>query len=277
MEFVPVIRKGERGPRVKDAQYTLTVNRFRHNFHPGPLDGVWGGQAGRATDEARFELGYPFAECVAGTFGQKLYDFLRTDGKHQRLPASYLVRRVRRRGKTLDFRPLEHDARECAQQLLRYQAQGRYHADNPGDLADVQRTAAGKAVWSQGGYWVHIDAKVMQMLCYLIGHGFAIGTYAICSDHHNDGPHGHAGGHAVDISSIDGVSVAGDSVRARVKTLAIDSFLQAAGPLRPRQLISGGFGNHRDAAISRLSIPAADSYYGSRTMAEHCNHVHAGF
>ena len=97
--------------------------------------------------------------------------------------------------------PCPGDAAGNAQKLLQFQAQGRYHADNPGDLNDIQATAAGRPVHSQSGQMVRIDPRVMQMLVHLIDNGHTIGTFAICSDHHDDGPHGHAGGLAVDIST----------------------------------------------------------------------------
>lgn len=106
MEFTIRIKRGEHSPRVKDAQWTLESNRFRRNFHPGPIDGRWGKNAAAAADEARFELGYPRERCTLGTFGQELYDYLRADGKHNRLPAEYLARRLKRRGQTLVHRTL---------------------------------------------------------------------------------------------------------------------------------------------------------------------------
>jgi hypothetical protein len=164
----------------------------------------------------------------------------------------------------------------AAKKLLQLQAQGKYHADNPLDLGDIQATAQGKAVHSQHGGLVHIDGRVMKVLVHLIEDlGHTIGTFAICSDHHDDGPHGHAGGMAVDVSTIDGHSVASASARAVV--LQLDRQLHNAGALTPRQLISGGVGNVRDMQISALSIPGADSFYGSATMAQHCNHVHVGY
>jgi hypothetical protein len=167
------------------------------------------------------------------------------------------------------------NAAAAAQQLLQLQAQGKYHADNPLDLGDIQATAAGRAVHSQHGGLVHIDARVMKVIVHLIGLGHNIGTFAICSDHHDDGLHGHAGGMAVDISTIDGHSIASPSARALV--LQVDHQLHNAGTLVPRQLISGGVGNVRDMEISALSIPGADSFYGAATMAQHCNHIHVGY
>src|ERR1051326_8932104 len=151
------------------------------------------------------------------------------------------------------------DAVAPAKRLLELHAQGKYRADNPGDLADLEATAAGRAVRSKLGRFVHIDARVMRVLVHLIESGHAIGTFAICSDHHNDGEHGHACGFAVDISSIDGHSVAFSSARAQV--LTIDRALHQAGALLPRQLITGGVGNAADAEIAALTIPNA-AFYG---------------
>ncbi len=79
----------------------------------------------------------------------------------------------------------------------------------------------------------------------------------------------------MDVSSIDGHSIALASARALV--IKVDGELHNAGPLTPRQLISGGVGNARDPEISRLSIPGADSFYGAGVMLEHCNHIHVGY
>jgi hypothetical protein len=166
------------------------------------------------------------------------------------------------------------DAAANAQKLLDFQAQGRYRADNPGDLSDIQTTAEGRAVLSKSGQMVHIDVRVMQVLVHLIGLGHSIGTFAICSDHHDDGPHGHAGGRAVDISSIDGHSI--NSLSARAVVIQVDEQLHNAGALKPRQLITGGVGNEIDQAIEGLTIPSP-AFYGPETMKEHTNHIHVGY
>ena len=170
--------------------------------------------------------------------------------------------------------PVTGDAAANAQKLLQFQAQGKYHADNPGDLSDIQATAAGRPVHSQSGAMVRIDPRVMQILVHLIDNGHTIGTFAICSDHHDDGPHGHAGGFAVDISTIDGHSVASPSARAAV--IQLDKELHHAGGLTPRQLITGGVGNVIDQTIEGFTIPDP-GFYGPVTMQEHTNHVHVGY
>jgi hypothetical protein len=170
--------------------------------------------------------------------------------------------------------PVPRDAVEAAKRLLELAGQGRYHADNAGDLRDVEATAAGRAVPSQHGGFVHVDARVLQVLVHLIGLGHTIGTFAICSDHHDDGPHGHAGGRAVDISTIDGHSVASASSRSLV--LVVARALRAAGNLTPRQLITGGCGNVQDAEIAALCLPRA-SFFDQATLQAHCNHIHVGY
>jgi hypothetical protein len=168
------------------------------------------------------------------------------------------------------------DAAAAAKRLLELRAEGKYHSDNPGDLPDIEATAAGRAVRSRSGKFVHVDERVFRVLIHLIEGGHTIGTFAICSDHHDDGPHGHAGGMAVDISSIDGHSVASSSSRAVVLALAKELH-ELGPPLKPRQLITGGCGNIRDMEISGFCIPAADSFFGASTMADHCNHMHVGY
>lgn len=162
---------------------------------------------------------------------------------------------------------------QLAQTIL---SSGKYHADNPGDWTDLKRTALGEAVWSQGGYYTHLDERVLQVILWLIyTESYSIGTFAICSDHHYDGPHGHSGGFAVDISSINGVSVV--SSGAHALTLAVAQKLRnAPASIRPRQLICDGYGGMHSQDISNCCIPSA-GYYGYTTLSQHRNHIHAGF
>lgn len=170
--------------------------------------------------------------------------------------------------------PPSGDAAANARRLLEFKAQGKYHADSPGDLSDIQATAGGRAVRSRSGQMVHIDARVMQILVHLIDLGHTIGTFAICSDHHDDGPHGHAGGRAVDVSTIDGHPVSLSSARAVV--IQVDKQLHNAGGLVPRQLITGGVGNMIDQTIEGFTIPNP-AFFGAETMKEHTNHIHIGY
>jgi hypothetical protein len=114
----------------------------------------------------------------------------------------------------------------------------------------------------------------MQVLVHLIDLGHTIGTFAICSDHHDDGLRGHAGGLAVDISTIDGHPVNSSSARAVV--IQVDKELRNAGALRPRQLISAGVGNKIDQTIKALTLPDPD-HFDSQTLQAHTNHIHVGY
>lgn len=168
-------------------------------------------------------------------------------------------------------------AQENAKRLLQYHNEGKYHADNPTELTQIELTAEGKPVWSPEGRYLHIDARVMEVLVWLVGQLGEIGTFAMCSDHPYDGPHGHAGGLAVDISSVKGVSVAAHTAIARENTLKLAKLLHSApGHLHPWQLICDGYGQVHDPQISALTIPNA-AFYGYTTMSEHRNHVHCGY
>lgn len=171
--------------------------------------------------------------------------------------------------------PPTSDAAHYAAKLLDYHRSGHYRDDRGTELVQIQAAAAGKPVWSRGGYYVHIDWRVFAMLCWLIEDGYTIGTFALCSDHGYDSPNGHGGGKATDISSINGVSIGGRG--AHDLTLAVAEKLHAVGgAIHPRQLICGGSGGSRDAAISACSLPGADWYYTKAVMQEHTNHIHGG-
>lgn len=169
-------------------------------------------------------------------------------------------------------------AQKAAQRLLELHAGGRYRADNPGDLVDIRLTASGKPVWSGAiGRYVHIDARPLEILVWLIeAHNYKIGTYALCSDHHNyDGPKGHNGGYAVDISSVNLVGISNAS--SRELTLQVARLVHSApGELKPWQQICDGYGYHHDSEIAALCIPY-HGFYSSGTLAGHRNHIHIGY
>jgi hypothetical protein len=207
---------------------------------------------------------------VDGKYGKKSHEFISPHftAKDAELYESAVIRNPKQPPAP------KGDAAGNAKRLLDFHAQGKYRADSVGDLEDIKATAEGKAVRSRSGKLVHIDPRVMRVLVHLIESGHTIGTSAICSDHHDDGEHGHAGGFAVDISSIDGHSLASSS--ARTVALKIDKALHEAGVLLPRQLITGGVGQVLDNEFERLTIPNA-SFFGSRTMHDHTNHIHVGY
>jgi len=165
-------------------------------------------------------------------------------------------------------------AQAAAKLLLELHAQGKYRDDRGTELAQIQATALGQTVTNAAGEHIHIHAQVMQVLVWLIDvKGFTIGTFALCSDHGFDSENGHAGGRAVDVSSINGNTINAASVRQDL--LSVLHALQS-GPWRPWQLISAGYAGHEDPACLALCIPH-EPFYGEPTLSQHTNHIHIGF
>jgi catechol 2,3-dioxygenase-like lactoylglutathione lyase family enzyme/peptidoglycan hydrolase-like protein with peptidoglycan-binding domain len=88
----PTLRRGSRGADVRVAQRLLRSNRFRQDFRPGPVDGVFGRRTAAACRRAKYALGYPRAE-IKPSFGDRLHDFLAGE---RRLPPLYRARRIAR-------------------------------------------------------------------------------------------------------------------------------------------------------------------------------------
>lgn len=178
--------------------------------------------------------------------------------------------------------PVNLNSQAAAKKLVTAYSTGHYHDFHYGsDIAQLRRAAAGEAVWSQGGYWVHFDHRILDLLVWIIEGGHRIGTFALCSDHHFDGPHGHGGGFAADLCWFDGVSV--NSGSAHAKTLELAKLVRSApGALHidlsgdNGQLICDGYGGMHSSDISALTIPGV-GFYGYETMAQHRDHVHAGY
>lgn len=172
------------------------------------------------------------------------------------------------------------NAQKAAQFLLTEHKKGNYHTDNSGDLSDIERTAAGKPVWSPLGYWAYIDKRPLEALLWLITkQKLVIGTFAICSDHHTiDGRHGHNGGHAVDIDSINGTPIVVYSNTSRMNTLKVAKLLRSGMPagLKPWQLICDGYGRVYNADIASQILPYRN-FYTYSTLAAHRNHIHFGY
>lgn len=178
----------------------------------------------------------------------------------------------------VDSTPVNTDvttgAAESASKLLGNKG---WHDDNGRGKSQLFKASLGQKLAGAEGL-VPLDPRVPGVVLWLIQQGYTIGTFAWCEDHHDDGPDGHAGGRAVDISSINGHAVSEDSATVGRLVLAVVKLIhEFNGPLAPRQLICGGYGNHRDIQISQYSIPSADAFYGAATMAQHCNHIHVGY
>lgn len=176
-------------------------------------------------------------------------------------------------------RPPKGDSIALASKLLTMKDLGKWTDDNGKGLAQIMKASVGLKVGSQNPIGaVYLNPETIRVVLWLIAQGYKIGTYAWCFDHFDDGISGHAGGNAVDISSINGKFINENSDRCRQLTLEVATLLHnATGTIAPVQLICGGYGNKRDAEITALSIPGADLYYGSKTMQDHTNHIHVGF
>jgi hypothetical protein len=175
---------------------------------------------------------------------------------------------------------------QLAQKLLDYKSQGKYNCDNSGDCTQLQQMANNQSIQAGACQVSKLDPRVLQLLLYMIEVGkFKVGTFAFCSDHSDDGPTGHSGGFAVDISSVNGQAINQDSQKVKDAALAADKFLDnLPAQLQLRQQISYGYGYHYDPDLaatqqydSKLCHSSCVSIYTSGVEAEHENHIHAGF
>lgn len=171
---------------------------------------------------------------------------------------------------------------ELAQELLGYYGNG-WHDDNGKGYQQIWDTAHGKKVYGALGPQ-DFDYRVLGVILWLIkDQNYTIGTFAWNSDHHDDGIGGHSGGYAVDISSINGVAIKDDTPQCRALTLKVATLLsQVTGDLHPRQLITGGYGNHSDMELRALCILNAQEYAapddtGVPVIDQHENHIHVGY
>jgi Putative peptidoglycan binding domain len=227
---------------------------FQHN-HGIKVDGIYG----KLTHKRLFEMrrdGKP----AFSTWAELL--FRRGQKKRNPPPVPIVV---------------DMSAETAARALVTAHVRGEFHDDSGRIMAQVSAAAAGKAVWSPAGHYVFLDRRMLESLVELVQKGYHVGCYAMCSDHPYDAPHGHAGGKAVDISSVNGVSI--NSHLARQATLNLMTHLHHQMPavLKPWQLICDGYGYMHDEAISGLSLPAGVGFYGAGTMSQHRNHVHLGY
>lgn len=267
VKFKQLIRPGQRGRDVRAVKRTMLRMGVSSSGALGKTN-----KAGPAFVKCIKTVQKHHGLRVDGIYGKDTHKII---APHFRAYDRFLYRTAKRRG-THTVNVTSLSAQAAAKKLLQYHADGKYRADNGMDLLDLQRTAQGNPVWSQAGYWVHIDKRVLEALVFLIEKGYKIGTFAICSAHHYDGPHGHSGGHAVDISSINGISVASGS--AGHITLEVAKLIHSGMPagLHPWQEICDGFAYQHDPSIAACTIPSS-GYYGYTTMSEHRNHIHLGY
>lgn len=170
---------------------------------------------------------------------------------------------------------------QVAQQLMKKYGVAWFD-DNGRGLAQIRKVARGQQLTNEAGQQVDLDVRTMQVVLALIDQGYQIGTFAWCEDHFVDGTRGHAGGRAVDISSINRIPI--NSPLAHDRTLAVARLINGAtGDLAPRQEICGGSGNVYQPDIAAYCIPNAatfdyvDSSGRNVLRQEHTNHIHVGY
>lgn len=180
--------------------------------------------------------------------------------------------------------PSTANPQQLAQELLTH-----YNVDwfdlgpGPSEQQQVWQAAHGLKINGPIGP-VDIYYKVFAVLLWLIkDKGFDIGTFALCSDHGNDGSGGHAGGFAVDIAAINGVAINQNTQQAHDLTLKVAQLLHnIEGPMRPRQLICAGYGYQRSQDLLALCLPNSSTFNyvdssGKNVLDEHTNHIHVGY
>lgn len=92
-------------PTTRIAQRHLAgQNRWNQDFDPGPVDGSFGIETGRACQRAKWYLGYPKKECVP-IYGPRLNSYLvqKTDDDFKALGPNFRARKMARKGKPNPF------------------------------------------------------------------------------------------------------------------------------------------------------------------------------
>jgi hypothetical protein len=174
-----------------------------------------------------------------------------------------------------------------AQKILSYQSTGKYHCDNSGDCADLQKIVNGQSLAGSDGCQAQtLDPRVLKLILYLIEVGnFKVGTYALCGDHGFDGLSGHSGGLAVDISSVNGASLGLPLPQSGTEGTKMDHFLNnLPAEISLGQQITYGYGGHYYAPMAAtqqyngsLCNSSCVSIYTLLVEQAHTNHIHAGF
>jgi hypothetical protein len=265
VKFRQVIRRGQHGRDVKAVKDGLIRMKAQGYKKLNPKSD----KAGSSFVQVIKNLQHNKHLKVDGVYGAKTHDIV---ARHFSLFDNWRYRTAAIRKPPKPPAPTTGQA--AAKRLLELHQQGKFHDDRGTIMPQIQTAAAGKPVRNELGQYMYLNAKMLRTLVWLIDvKGFKIGCFAMCSDHRYDAPRGHAGGHAVDISSVNGISVSSGSVKPALINLL--NALHSAGELTPWQLISGGYAYHSDADCRSRCIPYA-GFYGSFTLTLHENHVHMG-
>lgn len=174
---------------------------------------------------------------------------------------------------------------EIAKTLVDFLDNGQL-TDNSGDIRTMAQYGA---VTNMAGQKISIDARVLKAVLYILqntpGTGLLLELTAMCSNHSpltsHGAPSAHGAGRAVDLGGYRGTNfgrAAFPDTHTKANAIALAKMIRGmSAPLYPAQLICGGYNNHRDDDISKLSVPAADSFYGGDVMQQHTDHEHLGY
>jgi hypothetical protein len=156
-------------------------------------------------------------------------------------------------------------AKELASQLKQFLKNGQLKCASVG-CPDIIHTADSVSI--RGGQGCTADAlqpALLGMLLKLLEMGHSFTLSALCSDHHNDGPAGHAGGRAADFNTIDGVFMGpNDTPWSAAKLQAGKKLDQDIASFMPK---STGFGQAQ-------CHPAFDFLSGFSVFNDSCHHQH---
>jgi len=171
------------------------------------------------------------------------------------------------------------DSITLAKQLLTFAKTDQYVDRNGQQLDQIRKVARGENLPSQCGGSYPLDVRVLQLLVWLINAGYSIGTYALCSDHdctvnRSSNPSRHSTGHAVDIEYVNGNGINTNAAGPDTRNLAKIIRNSVPDEFRPIQMISGGFGNHRDDFCLKMTY---GGNYDGATLDDHTNHIHCGY
>jgi soluble lytic murein transglycosylase-like protein len=112
----------------------------------------------------------------------------------------------------------------------------------------------------------HIDRRVLATLVFLARSGLRPTVSCLTSGHAllttSGNISAHSYGHAVDISAINGIPIAGHQGLSSITATTLLRLVRLQGYLRPNQIIS---------------LMTVDGYANTLSMSDHADHIHVGF
>jgi lysophospholipase L1-like esterase len=158
-------------------------------------------------------------------------------------------------------------AKELATQLKQYVNDGKIKCTT-GGCPDIINTAAGTSIRGGQGCLVNsLHPELLGMLLKLVQMGHTFILSALCSDHHDDGINGHAGGKAADFNTIDGVFMGPNDTPWSSQKLQVGKKLdQDVASFMPKNT---GFGQEKGRCHPHFGF-----LDGFETFDDACHHQH---